>query len=52
MDQDADKAILIKAANFAAEKHKKQKRKDPAGTPYINHPIGKYKVGKNFILFF
>lgn len=31
---------IIKAANFAAIKHKTQKRKDPEGTPYINHPIG------------
>ena len=31
---------LIKAADFAAKKHKNQKRKDPEQTPYINHPIG------------
>jgi len=31
---------IIKAVNFAAIKHKKQKRKDGEGTPYINHPIG------------
>jgi len=31
---------VIKAANFAAIKHKNQKRKDEEGTPYINHPIG------------
>jgi len=31
---------IIKASNFAAIKHKSQKRKDPEGTPYINHPIG------------
>ncbi|XP_042911775.1 guanosine-3',5'-bis(diphosphate) 3'-pyrophosphohydrolase MESH1 [Parasteatoda tepidariorum] len=31
---------LIKASNFAAIKHKSQKRKDVEGTPYINHPIG------------
>jgi len=31
---------ILKAAEFAAIKHKKQKRKDPDGTPYINHPIG------------
>lgn len=30
---------LMKAVDFAAEKHKEQKRKDPQGTPYINHPI-------------
>lgn len=32
--------LLVKTVNFAAEKHKKQRRKDPEGTPYINHPIG------------
>ena len=31
---------VIAAANFAAIKHKNQKRKDPEGTPYINHPLG------------
>lgn len=31
---------IIKALNFAAEKHKKQTRKDAAQTPYIIHPIG------------
>ena len=31
---------LIKAADFAAKKHRDQKRKDPEQTPYINHPIG------------
>lgn len=33
-------AEVIKAANFAAERHRDQRRKDPQGTPYINHPIG------------
>jgi len=33
-------AKLIYCADFAAKKHKLQKRKDPEGTPYINHPIG------------
>ncbi|XP_054711916.1 guanosine-3',5'-bis(diphosphate) 3'-pyrophosphohydrolase MESH1-like [Uloborus diversus] len=33
-------AAVIKAANFAAIKHKNQKRKDIEETPYINHPIG------------
>ncbi|XP_015188729.1 PREDICTED: guanosine-3',5'-bis(diphosphate) 3'-pyrophosphohydrolase MESH1 isoform X3 [Polistes dominula] len=33
-------SLIIKCTNFAAEKHKNQKRKDPAQTPYINHPIG------------
>ena len=30
---------LLKAARFAAEKHSEQRRRDSAGTPYINHPI-------------
>jgi guanosine-3',5'-bis(diphosphate) 3'-pyrophosphohydrolase len=30
---------LLKALSFAADKHRFQKRKDAAGTPYINHPI-------------
>ena len=33
-------ATILRAALFAAEKHKNQRRKDVAGTPYINHPIG------------
>ncbi|KAL6264620.1 hypothetical protein P5V15_004722 [Pogonomyrmex californicus] len=31
---------VIKCANFAAEKHRNQRRKDVDGTPYINHPLG------------
>ena len=30
---------VIKAAYFAAEKHKTQRRKDTEKTPYINHPL-------------
>ena len=30
---------LLHAIAFAADKHRFQKRKDTAGTPYINHPI-------------
>jgi len=30
---------LMAATMFAADKHRDQKRKDPQGTPYINHPI-------------
>lgn len=33
-------ARLLEAVDFAARKHKDQRRKDPEGTPYINHPIG------------
>ena len=31
--------VLIKALAFAADKHRKQRRKDADGSPYINHPI-------------
>lgn len=30
---------LLKSIHFAAEKHRTQRRKDVAQTPYINHPI-------------
>lgn len=40
MSLESDSAQLLKAIDFAAKKHKNQKRKDPEGTPYINHPIG------------
>ncbi|XP_055936159.1 guanosine-3',5'-bis(diphosphate) 3'-pyrophosphohydrolase MESH1-like isoform X1 [Argiope bruennichi] len=40
MDFENSISDVIKAANFAAEKHRQQKRKDPEETPYINHPIG------------
>lgn len=31
---------LMECVNFAAEKHRNQRRKDSDATPYINHPIG------------
>ena len=31
---------LMDVVNFAAEKHKDQRRKNAQATPYINHPIG------------
>jgi guanosine-3',5'-bis(diphosphate) 3'-pyrophosphohydrolase len=30
---------LLQAMKFAAEKHARQRRKNPDATPYINHPI-------------
>lgn len=30
---------LLAAASFAARKHTAQRRKNPAATPYINHPL-------------
>lgn len=35
-----DFALIMKAADFAARRHRFQRRKDPQQTPYINHPIG------------
>ncbi|KAJ7416762.1 Guanosine-3',5'-bis(diphosphate) 3'-pyrophosphohydrolase MESH1 [Willisornis vidua] len=40
----SDVARLLEAADFAARKHKEQRRKDPEGTPYINHPIGVARI--------
>lgn len=31
--------VLLNAALFAAEKHRHQRRKDAAASPYINHPL-------------
>jgi guanosine-3',5'-bis(diphosphate) 3'-pyrophosphohydrolase len=35
----SDTTLLLRAANFAARHHSKQKRKGSSGEPYINHPI-------------
>lgn len=32
-------AAIVNAAQFAAEKHKNQRRKDVDASPYINHPL-------------
>lgn len=37
---ECDMGRLLEAVNFAAIKHKDQRRKDAEKTPYINHPIG------------
>lgn len=34
-----DANIILKAAHFAAQKHRDQRRKDKAASPYINHPL-------------
>lgn len=31
--------LILKAVAFASQKHATQRRKDPAATPYINHPV-------------
>ncbi|XP_050822230.1 guanosine-3',5'-bis(diphosphate) 3'-pyrophosphohydrolase MESH1 [Gopherus flavomarginatus] len=40
----SEAARLLEAADFAARKHKRQRRRDPEGTPYINHPIGVARI--------
>ena len=35
----SDIAFLFRVAAFAAEKHRDQRRKDDAQTPYIGHPL-------------
>lgn len=32
-------ALVLEAASFAADRHRKQRRKDLHATPYINHPL-------------
>ncbi len=34
-----DNNLILKAAHFAAQKHRDQRRKDRASSPYINHPL-------------
>ncbi len=34
-----DLSLFFKALNFSATKHRHQRRKDSAASPYINHPI-------------
>ena len=42
-----DVGLVVKAANFAAFKHRNQRRKDAAASPYINHPIALANVLAN-----
>ena len=37
--KDTSSSSLLSAVNFAAVKHRNQRRKDLFSTPYINHPI-------------
>lgn len=34
-----DSTLILKAAAFAARKHRDQRRKDAESSPYINHPL-------------
>ena len=36
---DAGAGLVLRAAHFAAHKHRDQRRKDVRATPYINHPL-------------
>ena len=36
--------LILKAAHFAAQKHRDQRRKDKDTSPYINHPISVAKL--------
>ena len=44
MERQSELNLLIKAISFAAHKHKDQRRKDKAASPYINHPIALAEV--------
>ncbi len=34
-----DITLVLRAASFAAHKHRDQRRKDHGASPYINHPL-------------
>jgi len=36
--------LILKALHFAADKHRRQRRKDAGSSPYINHPIALAEV--------
>jgi guanosine-3',5'-bis(diphosphate) 3'-pyrophosphohydrolase len=40
----SDLDIVIRAAAFAAHKHRDQRRKDAGATPYINHPLALARI--------
>jgi GTP diphosphokinase / guanosine-3',5'-bis(diphosphate) 3'-diphosphatase len=44
---DNTPALLLRAAAFAAHKHRNQRRKDADASPYINHPIALANVLAN-----
>ncbi len=39
MNNSYDIGLVIRAVEFAAQKHRMQRRKDSDASPYINHPI-------------
>lgn len=40
-------ALILKAAEFAADRHRRQRRKDVHATPYINHPLALARLLSN-----
>lgn len=40
-------SLILRAAEFAAHKHRDQRRKDADASPYINHPISLANVLRN-----
>lgn len=40
-------SLILKAADFAAHKHRDQRRKGIAASPYINHPIDLANILRN-----
>jgi GTP diphosphokinase / guanosine-3',5'-bis(diphosphate) 3'-diphosphatase len=44
---ETDLSLVLRAASFAAHKHRDQRRKDHAASPYINHPIALANVLAN-----
>jgi guanosine-3',5'-bis(diphosphate) 3'-pyrophosphohydrolase len=38
-DTETEVALVLRAASFGADRHRKQKRKGVGGLPYINHPL-------------
>ncbi len=47
MPRSFNVSLVVKAANFAAFKHRNQRRKDADASPYINHPIALANVLSN-----
>jgi guanosine-3',5'-bis(diphosphate) 3'-pyrophosphohydrolase len=44
MSLENDAPLLVRALEFAARKHRMQRRKDEDASPYINHPIALMSV--------
>ncbi|MGE3703424.1 MAG: HD domain-containing protein [Hyphomicrobiaceae bacterium] len=44
MQTTYDIGLVIRAVEFAAQKHRMQRRKDSDASPYINHPIAVMRV--------